>query len=284
MTEYAEKPMYSVRSADGTAIAYDKVGAGPSLILVEGALNDLSTTLPLAAHLKDHFTVYSYDRRGRGASGNTLPYAVDREIEDLGSVIDEAGGSALVFGNCSGAVLTLQGVTAGLAITGLALFEPPYIVPGTRSRPDDYSTHLASLISAGRKEEALEFFMRADVVLPEEHIAMVRNSPMWPGLQDLVPSLDYDAAVLGDSMMPAREWLTSITVPTLLVDGENSNSWAKEAVRVLADVLPGGRRHTLMGHDHVLAPDALAPVMIKFFAGLTADGTAAKTSGVSVAT
>jgi pimeloyl-ACP methyl ester carboxylesterase len=275
--------MYSVRSTDGTAIAYDKVGEGPALVLVEGALNDLSTTLPLAAQLKADFTVYSYDRRGRGASGDTLPYSVDREVEDLASVIDAAGGSALVFGNCSGAVLAMQAVAKGLDITGLALFEPPYIVPGTRHRPDDYSTHLASLISSGQKDEALLWFMRADVVLPEEHIGMVRNSPMWPALLDLVPSLDYDAAVLGDSKMPPAEWLTSITVPTLVVDGENSNSWAKEAVRVLAEVLPAGHRSTLEGHDHVLAPDALAPVMTEFFAGVVAGGTAPSARGVSAA-
>ncbi|MEO6504170.1 MAG: alpha/beta hydrolase [Jatrophihabitantaceae bacterium] len=273
--------MYFASSSDGTVLAYDKVGDGPPLVLIEGALNDLSTTLPLAGQLKAHFTVYSYDRRGRGASGDNLPYSVEREIEDLSAVLDAVGGPALVFGNCSGAVLALQAVTAGLDITGLALFEPPYIVPGTRTRPDDYTTHLSSLISAGRLEDALEFFMRADVVLPEEHIAMVRNSPMWEALQDLVPSLNYDAAVLGDSKMPPVEWFSSITVPTLVVDGENSNSWAKEAVRVLAEVLPHGHRQTLEGRDHVLAPEALAPVMIEFFAGVTSDVSASTTSGSS---
>jgi len=273
--------MYRVSSADGTVIAYDKVGDGPALVLIEGALNDLATTLPLAAQLRAHFTVYSYDRRGRGASGDTLPYTVAREIEDLGAVIDAAGGSALVFGNCSGGVLALQGVAAGLNVTGLALFEPPYIVAGTRERPDDYTTHLNSLISAGRKGEALEFFMRFDVVLPDEHIAMIRNSPMWEALHALVPSLNYDAALLGDSKMPPTEWLSSITVPTLVVDGENSNSWAKEAVRVLAEVLPNGHRHTLAGHDHILAPEALAPVMIQFFTGMASDGSTPTTSGTS---
>jgi pimeloyl-ACP methyl ester carboxylesterase len=281
MSGYAENPMYRASSADGTVIAYDKVGDGPPLVLVEGALNDLSTTLPLAAKLKAHFTVYSYDRRGRGASGDTLPYAVERELEDLSAVIDEAGGSALVFGNCSGAVLALQAVAAGLNITGLALFEPPYIVAGTRTRPDDYTTHLASLIAAGRKDDALEFFMREDVVLPEEHIAMVRNSPMWPALHELVPSLNYDAAVLCDSTMPPAEWFSSITVPTVVVDGENSNSWAKEAVRVLAEYLPDGHRRTLMGLDHILSPEALAPVIIEFFAGVASDVPASTTSGIS---
>jgi pimeloyl-ACP methyl ester carboxylesterase len=261
--------MYSVLSNDGTFIAYDKVGDGPPLILVEGALNDLTTTLPLAARLKTHFTVYSYDRRGRGASGNTQPYSVQREIEDLDSVITAAGGSALVFGNCSGGALALEAVARGLEITGLALFEPPYIVPGTRNRPADYNTHLAALLAADRKAEALEWFMREDVVLPEEHITMVRNSPMWTPLLELAPSLNYDAAVLGDCVIPAPGWLASITVPTLVVDGENSNSWAKEAVRVLAETLPAGHRHTLAGHDHVLAPDALAPVMTDFFTTVT---------------
>jgi pimeloyl-ACP methyl ester carboxylesterase len=273
--------MYRVSSADGTVIAYDKVGDGPALVLIEGALNDLATTLPLAAQLRAHFTVYSYDRRGRGASGDTSPYTVAREIEDLGAVIDAAGGSALVFGNCSGGVLALQGVAAGLNITGLALFEPPYIVAGTRERPDDYTTHLNSLISAGRKGEALEFFMRFDVVLPEEHIAMIRNSPMWEALHALVPSLNYDAALLGDSKMPPAEWLSSITVPTLVVDGENSNSWAKEAVRVLAEALPNGHRQTLAGRDHILSPEALAPVMIEFFTGMASDGSTPTTSGTS---
>jgi pimeloyl-ACP methyl ester carboxylesterase len=273
--------MYFATSADGTVLAYDKVGEGPSLVLIEGALNDLATTLPLAAQLKAHFTVYSYDRRGRGASGDTLPYAVERELEDLNAIIDAAGGSALVFGNCSGGVLALQAVAAGLNITGLALFEPPYIVAGTRTRPDHYTSHLASLIAAGRKDDALEFFMREDVVLAEEHIAMVRNSPMWSALHELVPSLNYDAAVLGDSAMPPAEWFSSITVPTVVVDGENSNSWAKEAVRVLAEFLPDGHRRTLAGLDHVLSPEALAPVIIEFFAGGASDAPAPTTSGIS---
>jgi pimeloyl-ACP methyl ester carboxylesterase len=125
--------------------------------------------------------------------------------------------------------------------------------------------------------------MRADVVLPEEHISMVRNSPMWSALLDMVPSLNYDAAVLGESAMPPAEWLASITLPTLVVDGENSNSWAKEAVRVLAETLPAGHRHTLEGHDHVLAPDALAPVMTEFFAGLATGGAVPGTKGLSAA-
>ncbi|OLT19127.1 alpha/beta hydrolase [Actinomadura sp. CNU-125] len=262
--------MYSTSSKDGTFIAYDKVGEGPPLILVEGALNDLSTTLPLAAQLKNDFTVYAYDRRGRGASGNTDPYSVERELEDLDGVIAAAGGSALVFGNCSGGVLALQAVAAGLDIAGLAMFEPPYIVPGTRYRPPDYGERLAALLASGRKEDAVEFFMRFDAVLPDEQISMVRGSPMWPALADLAPSLDNDAAVLGDSVMPPADWIASIKVPTLVVDGGNSNSWARESVRVLAESLPGGRRVTLEGHDHVLAPEALAPVMKEFFAALPA--------------
>jgi pimeloyl-ACP methyl ester carboxylesterase len=284
MSGYAENPMYSVLSKDGTFIAYDRVGEGPPVILVEGALNDLSATLPLAAFLRTNFTVFAYDRRGRGASGDTSPYSVEREIEDLDSVISAAGGSAFVFGNCSGAVLAMEAMAYGLDITALALFEPPLIVPGTRTRVANYQSHLAGLLSADRKADALEWFMREDAVLPEEHINMVRNSPMWESLLDLAPSLNYDAAVLGESTMPTAERLAAITVPTLVIDGENSTPWARATVQAMAESLPAGYRRTLQGADHILAADILAPVMAEFFGGLATAGAAPGTGDSSAAT
>ncbi len=189
-----------------------------------------------------------------------------------------------MFGNCSGGALALEAVARGLDITALALFEPPFIVPGTRTRPANYSTHLADLLAAGRKADALEWFMREDVGLPDEHINMVRSSPMWESLLDMAPSLDYDAAVLGDCAMPAAERLAAITVPTLVIDGENSNPWARATVQALAESLPAGYHRTLPGHDHILAADALAPVIAEFFGSLAAAGTARGARGSAAAT
>lgn len=266
--------MNQVRSADGTAIAVDRTGAGPAVILVGGALQHRAidpATSELAALLAPNFTVYHYERRGRGDSGDTLPYAVDREIEDLEAVITAAGGSAAVYGMSSGAVLALRAAASGLPITRLALYEPPVIVDDSRPPlPADYLPRLTELLAAGRRGDAVALFMTDAVGVPAEAVAGMRQAPVWPAFEGVAHTLAYDGAVMGDTMsgqpLP-RQWATSVTVPTLVIDGGESEAWARTAVAALADLLPAGRRRTLDGQTHVVDPAILAPALTEFLGG-----------------
>ena len=261
----------TVRSADGTTIAFDRSGAGPPLILVGGALSDRQAAVPLAPLLAPTFTVLAYDRRGRGGSGDTPPYTVAREVEDLAALIEDAGGAAFVFGHSSGAALALKAVAGGLPIPMLALYEPPFIVDDSRTPvPDDYMAHLQELVAAGRRGDAVAYFMTEGVGVPPEIVEQMRQAPMWPGLEALAHTIAYDCMVMGDQMagrpLPPS-WSSSSTVPTLVMDGGNSPAWARHAVAALADILPRAERRTLEGQDHGPAPDVLAPVLEAFFTG-----------------
>jgi pimeloyl-ACP methyl ester carboxylesterase len=260
-----------VRSKDGTAIAFDQSGDGPAIILVGGAMSTRSASVPLAALLAPHFTVFAYDRRGRGDSGDTAPYAVEREVDDLAALISQAGGSAFVCGHSSGAALALEAAARGLAITKLALYEPPFIVDDSRPPlPGDYVTQLTELIASGRRGDAVAYFMTTGVGLPVEAVAQMRHDPMWPALEDVAHTLPYDGTIMGDTMrgnpLPLKRW-ASVTVPTLVMDGGESPAWQRTAVQALVDVLPQAQRRTLEGQTHGVAPDALAPVLEEFFAG-----------------
>jgi pimeloyl-ACP methyl ester carboxylesterase len=262
--------MESVRSKDGTTIAFDRVGRGPSVILVGGALSDRSAGAPLARLLSGGFMVMTFDRRGRGDSGDAATYAVEREVEDLGALIAEAGGAASVFGHSSGAVLALEGAVRGLPVTKLAVYEPPFIVDDTRPLPpEDYGPRLTEFISSGRRGDAVELFMKAAVGVPAEIVAQMRTSPMWPAMEALAHTIPYDGAVMGDTMEgnPAsmKRW-ASVTVPTLAMDGGASPEWARNAVRALVEVLPDGQHLTLEGQTHAADPEVVAPALETFFA------------------
>jgi pimeloyl-ACP methyl ester carboxylesterase len=268
--------MNDVTSKDGTTIAFDRSGAGRPIVLVGGALSDRSAAGPLAALLAPHFTVFAYDRRGRGDSGDTPPYAVEREVEDLDALITEAGGSASVFGHSSGAVLALEAAALGLAITKLALYEPPFIVDDSRpALPGDYVTQLTELTSSGRPGDVVELFLTKGVGVPVDMVAQMRSSPMWPAMEGLAHTLAYDGAIMGDSMsgspFPIERW-ASVATPTLVIGGGASPAWARNAIWTLADVLPDARRRSLEGQDHGPAPEVLAPVLEAFFAAGSAPG------------
>ena len=264
--------MEKVTSKDGTTIAFDRSGEGPPIILVGGALQYRSfdpRTAQLAKRLVAHFTVFHYDRRGRGDSGDTLPYAKEREVEDLGALIAEAGGSAFVFAMSSGGPLALDAAASGLAITKLALYEPAFIVDDNRPPvPKDYVAQLKELVSSGRRGDAVELFMTKAVGLPAEYIAPMRNDPTWSGMEAVAHTLVYDGTFIGDTMsgnpLPTERW-ASVTAPTLVIDGGASPAWMGNAAQALADVLPNARRRTLEGQTHDVAPEALAPVLEEFF-------------------
>jgi pimeloyl-ACP methyl ester carboxylesterase len=259
--------MKNVTSRDGTTIAFDQLGEGPAVILVSGGSVDRSSNAPLATLLAEHFTVYNYDRRGRGPSGDTPPYAVEREVEDIDAVITEAGGSAFLYGASSGAALALEAAASGLNISKLALWEAPFIVDGTRPRPPaDTARTYRDLVSAGRRGDAVEYFMVQVVGLPTEFAAQARNAPWWPWQEALAHTLAYDATIMGDYSLPF-ERAASVTIPTLVLDGGASFDWIRKTAQVLTDTIPNAQRRTLEGQTHDVAAEAMVPVLVEFFTG-----------------
>jgi pimeloyl-ACP methyl ester carboxylesterase len=257
----------AVTSPDGTRIAYETSGSGPAVVLVDGAMcsRSFGPTGQLADALKDRFTVVRYDRRGRGESGDTQPYAVAREIEDLAAVLDEAGGNVRVLGISSGAGLALEAAADGVPIARLALFEPPYTADG--GDPEDRRREAArmdELLAAGRRGEAVELFF-GWVGMPDEAIAQMRSSPMWPILEATAPTIAYDDRVMGDGTVH-RERLRKIRVPTLLINGSESSAELRRAAGAVADAIPGAQRATLLGQSHQADPGTLVPILTGFFA------------------
>lgn len=260
--------MNFVTSRDGTTIAYDRSGEGPALILVDGALcsRSFGPMGPLAALLAPHFTVYAYDRRGRGESGDTAPFAVEREVEDIEALITEAGGSAFVYGISSGAALAFEAARQlPSTITKLALYEPPYTLDADAIRRfKEYRTQLGEVLAEGRRGDAVELCMRL-VGAGDEGVARTRQSPVWPAFEAVAPTLAYDAAALGDSSVPT-ERAAAVTIPTLVMAGGATFPFIQAAAVALAGALPNGRQRTLEGQTHEVAPEALAPVLVEFFA------------------
>ncbi|MFI6262779.1 alpha/beta fold hydrolase [Micromonospora sp. NPDC051006] len=257
-----------VTSADGTAIGYERTGDGPAVVLVDGALCSRAggPMRPLAAALATRFTVHTYDRRGRGESGDTPPYAVLREVEDLQAVIAAAGGQAYLCGISSGAALALATAAAGPGITRLALYEPPFLAEAdgeNASRLKEYAQHLHELLAAGRNGDAVALFM-THVGVPPQVIAGMRAQPHWAAFEAIAPTLGYDDAVLGDGHVP-RDLAARITVPTLVLAGDASPQLLQRAAEATAGALPTAAYRTLDGQTHDVSPDALAPALTAFF-------------------
>jgi pimeloyl-ACP methyl ester carboxylesterase len=254
--------MDSVTSKDGTPIAYKRRGSGPAVIFVGGGLDDGSENAPLAAELAARFTTYNYARRGRGASGDTPPYTVEREIEDIAALIAEAGGRAHVYGASSGAMFALEAALAGLEIDRIALYEIPYDTSdGAGERFDDYREQLDATLSDGRRGDAVELFMRL-AGSPDEQIAAARNSPHWPDVEKLAHTLAYDAVLYGP---PPAARLASITQPTLVATGGGAEFYEAAADAVAAS-LREAERLTLDAQGHVVDPKTMAAVLERFFA------------------
>jgi hypothetical protein len=265
-----------VTSKDGTSIAYDRQGSGPAVILVGGGLDDGAENAPLATELAEAFTAYNYARRGRGDSGDTLPYAVERELEDLEALLAEAGGPAHLFGASSGGALVLEAAVAGLAVDRLAVYEVPYLMTDDgRQRWQEYVQRLGVVLAEGRRGAALELFMRL-AGSSEEDIAGARSSPFWPGLEAIAHTLAYDAACLGDGRPPTAR-LARIGRPTLVATGGASPDsqvgmgalppdFFDRAADAIAASIPRAERLVLAGQGHVADPKALASALGRFFA------------------
>ncbi|MFI2427955.1 alpha/beta fold hydrolase [Streptomyces sp. NPDC018955] len=254
----------NISSRDGTSLAYESAGRGATVVLVSGAMSTGGTVAPLAAPLSERFRVVVYDRRGRGASGDTAPYAVEREVEDLAALIAAVGGEAALYGVSSGGALALRAAASGLPVHHVAVYETPYAMSeedlGERAR---YTERLTAALAEGRRGDAVELFLRL-TGLGEDVIQGARQSPMWAGMESLAPSLAYDDAVMGDGSVP-RELLASVRVPVLSIAGDASPAWMREAARAIAESVPRGTYRTLEGQTHMVEPDVLAPVLAEFF-------------------
>lgn len=293
-------------SADGTPIVFDRHGSGPALVLVHGAFTGRGhpTLTGVATGLAPWFTVFDYDRRGRGASGDTAPYAMEREIEDLAAVMAAAGGAAMVFGGSSGGALALEAAARLPEVVKLAVWEPPYhVTPDAPDLPDDspyasglsgaaasslsgdsadasgrssdsagdfgapggFGARLARLVREGRRGAAVELFMVAAAQVPAELVADMRASPSWAELEALAHTLAYEAAVMGPgSALPSRR-LAAIDRPALVLNGELSPAWMAAAGRAVAAALPRAAHRVLEGQAHGVAAGALVPELLEFF-------------------
>jgi pimeloyl-ACP methyl ester carboxylesterase len=264
-----------VRSADGTTIAFDRLGSGPPLVLLAGGMCDRRTFTDLADALATDFEVLNVDRRGRGDSGDTPPYAVAREVEDIAAVVRAAGGPVALFGHSSGAALALEAVAGdsdgSLGVDRLLLFEPPYMLdPVTNRQSADLAERYAGLVEAGRRGDAVELFMTT-VGMPPEAIAGARSQPFWPALEGIAHTLAYDAAIMGDGTFPA-ERAAAVRVPTLVIVGGASPAWAAASGVALEAVIPDATLRTIEGQDHNVTPGTLGPVISEWLTGaLTRD-------------
>lgn len=263
--------MTTATSKDGTKIGYQKKGEGPALILVDGALcyRSFGPMQGLADLLASDFSVYTYDRRGRGESTNGRPFAVEREVEDLQALIQEAGGTAFLYGISSGACLALEtALRLGKQVPRLALYEPPYnSEPGARKQWQEYRRELDRLLAAGQRGDAVVLFMNL-VGTPKDAVDGMRNAPVWPMFEAVAPTLAYDAAAMGDDRTAPIDRAAKLAVPALVMDGGANLQFMPfmhETANALASSIPHAQHQTLPGQTHDVKADAIAPVLVEFF-------------------
>ncbi|RZQ61076.1 alpha/beta fold hydrolase [Amycolatopsis suaedae] len=258
--------MSTVVSADGTVIAYDRHGTGRPVVLVYGAVAERGGHAPLAELLAGEFTVFNYDRRGRGDSGDTAPYAVEREIEDLAAVIAEAGEPVSLYGMSSGAALALLAAGRGLPIERMVVHEPPYSADERqRAHSRTEGRRIADLIESGRAVDAMRLFLAATGTPDEVLDQMLAD----PGMVARAHTIGYDSAILDDlgtGGAPPLDLIAGITVPTLVLAGSETFDGMSAVAAEVADTLPHGRLRVLEGQGHGVAAQVLAPVLTEFFA------------------
>jgi pimeloyl-ACP methyl ester carboxylesterase len=262
--------MTTTMSTDGTRIAFDRAGQGPAVIVVDGALcyRASGPSASLAELLTQHFTVFTYDRRGRGDSGNTAPYATEREVEDLAALIKEAGGTAYLAGVSSGAVLALDAASRLPGVTKLALYEAPFIIDGTHAPiPPDFQTRLQAAVAADRRSDAVSMFLKL-VGVPAVGVAIMRLLPVWKKLTAVAHTLPNDIMLVEPNQrgtpLTAARW-NGVTVATLAMDGGKSPEYMRNGMRALAAVLPNATYRTLPGQTHIVNAKVVVPPIVEFF-------------------
>lgn len=261
-------------SRDGTVIAYEQTGTGPPIILVSAALADRSGTKRLASQLSEHFTVINYDRRGRGKSGDTQPYAAEREVEDIEALIDASGGSAYLFGSSSGSVLALDAASAlGPKVKKLFMYEPPFIVDDSRPpMPEDLTKQVAKLVSDGRRNDAVKLFFTRGMGIPPFGVTLMRYlMPGWSKMADMAHTVPHDLAILAGTQtgkpLPPQRW-AGTSAPTLIEVGSRSEPFFHNSAKALAEILPHAEYRSLEGGNHgsvLMAPKAIATSVEQFF-------------------
>ena len=264
--------MNHIQSADGTSLAYDRVGTGPALILVDGALcrRAFGPMPKLAEELAQDFSVYLYDRRGRGDSSDAAQYNIEREVEDIAALIQVAGGSAFVFGASSGAALGLYAAASGQAITRLAMYEPPFVAEGAGGHEPDHVAALRELIAAGKRGAAVKYFMGDMVRAPKLMVFMMQLiPPVWSKLKAVAHTLPYDATIMGNWSVPTQR-AAQVRVPTLVMHGGKTDARLSRAAKALAAALPNAELRVLAGQTHNASASAVAPALRAFFLGNTA--------------
>lgn len=263
--------MAKTLSRDGTPIAFSRTGNGPALIFVDGAMcyREQGPSRAVAEQLAPHFTVFTYDRRGRGESGDTQPWSVEREVEDIAAIVREAGEPVYLYGISSGAVLALEAADRGVPIRKLALYEAPLMVDD--SRPplgDDFLPRMKALIAANRRGDAVKMFMKA-VGVPAIGIFFMRLMPVWKKLTAIGHTLQYDLGMTTPYQqgrpLTAGMW-SGATMPSLVMDGGKSPTWMRNAQAAIARVLPHATTRTLPGENHMVSAKAIAPALVEFFA------------------
>ncbi|TDC48865.1 alpha/beta hydrolase [Jiangella ureilytica] len=265
--------MSTVTSKDGTTIAFDAVGSGRPLIMIDGATAYRAVN-PLNAQtgelLADEFRTYAYDRRGRGESTDTAPYAIEREIEDVAALVEDAGGGpAVIFGWSSGGVLALDVAASGLVpVSHVAVFEPPFVVDDTRPPlPSDYVEKLDAAVAAGDPGEAVAIFMTDASGGSREDVEGLKQSDFWPIMLGIAPTIAYDGRIMGTTMsgnpLPADRW-ASITVPVLAMHGIDTWPTLIPGPKALAELLPTATLKPVPGENHATTPEVLAPTLREF--------------------
>jgi pimeloyl-ACP methyl ester carboxylesterase len=257
--------MNQVTSKDGTSIAFDQLGQGTPVILVSGGSVDRGSNASLATLLAKQFSVFNFDRRGRGPSGDTLPYAVEREVEDIAAVAKAAGGSAYLYGSSSGAALALEAARQLSSITKLALWEPPFILDPALRPPADTAKTFHDLVAAGQRGAAAEHFMAKVVGMPADFVTFAKSQPWWAAQEALAHTLEYDATIMGDYSMPKAR-VAEVKIPTIVINGSKSMPFFQATGDAMVKLLAHGQRSTLEGQEHNVSAEVLAPVLLEFFA------------------
>jgi pimeloyl-ACP methyl ester carboxylesterase len=257
----------TVTSKDGTKIAYDKVGNGPVVALVLGALNSRKSGAKLAKLLASHFTVISYDRRGRGDSTDTPPYAPQREVEDVKALIEKTGEPVFLYGHSSGAALAIEATNKlNKQVRKLAIYEVPYALDSDASKAaKEYNSLLKKLLASGRNGDAVALFVRS-VGVSDKQVQAMKRMAMWRGLERLAPTLAYDSDILGEGHSLPTALLAGITTPTLVMHGGAGTPAMRDTAQAISEAIPKAQLRTLAGQTHGVRPKVLAPVLAEFFA------------------
>ncbi|MFA5943418.1 MAG: alpha/beta hydrolase [Candidatus Thermoplasmatota archaeon] len=256
-----------VTSKDGTQIGYDKLGQGPPLVIVNGALSVRTFVFArkMAEAIAQQFTVYNYDRRGRGDSSDTQPYSVQREVEDVAAVCKAAGGKPLVVGFSSGAALAIEAAASGVPMAGLFAYEPPYVGVDPADKTDpEFRQKLDTFIAAGKRDEAVAFFMRT-VGVPGFGVAIMKLLPMWKVMRGVAHTLPYDARVMDGFKLPDNR-LALVKIPTVLAAGAKTTPALKAGVLAASNAVPKARHVLVPKANHGIKPAALVPVLVDLYA------------------